>query len=267
MISSKLKILVVTSGKGGVGKTTVSTNLAIKLADLGKKVLLLDGDFGLGNVCVSMGLDPQLGIEDVILGNSRLSDICLVGPGGVKILPCASANEDMLTLNQERMDRFFRELMFYAAEEDYLVIDTGAGIGRGVQLALEIAHDVVVIATPEPTALADAYGLIKTCHELNNNCKIHLVPNRCNSTLEAKGVENKMKLAVRKFLKRELIMPSFIRQSSEVQAVNRSQKILLKECPQSDAAQSITRLAYRLTGVDSNVGKSNFVEKMIDLIQ
>lgn len=267
MLNSKLKIIVITSGKGGVGKTTISTNLAIKMADLGKKVMLLDGDFGLGNVCVSMGLDPELGIEDVILGNSRLSDVCLIGPGGVKILPSASPNEEMLTLNQERMDRFFRELMFYAAEEDYLLIDTGAGIGRGVQLALEIAHDVVVIATPEPTALADAYGVIKTCHELNTKCNIHLVPNRCSSTLEAKGVENKMKLAVKKFLNRELIMISFIRQSAEIQAVNRSQKILLNECPQSDAANSITRLAYRLTGTVSNIGRSNLVEKMMDLIQ
>jgi len=267
MSTKGLKILAITSGKGGVGKTTFTANLALRLADLGKNVLVLDGDLGLGNVCISLGLDPELGLEDFFYEGRRLNDICVVGPGGMKIIPGTSSSPRMARVDATRLDKFVRELQFFAGSEDYVLIDTGAGVGRHVLTFLMIAHEVLVLTTPEPTSMADAYGVIKSFYELGTPAKMSLVVNRCRSVLEAKGVENKIKLATRKFLQRELRMFGYVYQSPEIQQLSKEQKLLLLEAPGSRAAEQIKSMAAKVAGVADGRSSGNMVEKIMDFIQ
>ena len=219
---------------------------------------------------ISATLEPPLellGLEDFFYHGRRLSDICVVGPGGMKIIPGTSSSPRMARVDQVRLDKFVRELQFFAGSEDYVLIDTGAGVGRHVLTFLMIAHEVLALTTPEPTAMADAYGVIKSFYELKAQSKLSLVVNRCRSVLEAKGVENKIKLATKKFLNKEMKMFGYVYQSPEIVQLSKEQKLLLLEAPGAAAAEQIKSMAARIANVPGADTSGNMVEKLMDFIQ
>jgi flagellar biosynthesis protein FlhG len=212
----KARIITVASGKGGVGKTTVAVNLAMALSRMGRKVLLVDGDMGLGNVCVQLGLEPEFTLEDVFSGKCCLEDILIEATTGLHIIPGASGTGDLADLSAEKRRAFSSALIEFSQSYEYMFIDTSAGIGDNVVFLLEIGELLLLVATPEPTSMADSYALIKVMQNAGLDLPVTLAVNRANSYFDAKSTEGKLKLAARKFLKRELMSIGYLSDDSRV---------------------------------------------------
>ena len=159
--SNRVKVLCITSGKGGVGKTNISINLSIALASMGRNVFLLDADLGLANIDVLLNLTPMYTLEHVLSGEKSINDIILDGPGDIKILPASSGVVEMTEMDRDQQVHLFRKLGEIEKEIDYLVIDTGAGIAPHTLRFVANSDEVLIVATPEPSSMTDAYSLIK----------------------------------------------------------------------------------------------------------
>lgn len=181
----RTKIIAIASGKGGVGKSTVSVNLAISMARVGQKVLVFDGDLGLANVNVILGIIPKYNLYHVVKGHKSLKDIVIQTPEGVDIIAGASGYSQLANLNDTQRNSLikgFSELDNY----DVMIIDTGAGISSNVIGLTLPADDVIVITTPEPTAITDSYGLIKAIVSQSRDKNLKMVVNRVRSAIEGK---------------------------------------------------------------------------------
>ncbi len=162
-----VQVIAVTGGKGGVGKTNVSVNLSLALAELGRRVMLLDADLGLANVDVLLGLTPKHTLADVIEGRCELRDVLLQGPGGIRIVPAASGTQSMVHLSPAQHAGLIQAFSDIGDNLDVLVIDTAAGIGESVVSFVRAAQEVLLVVCDEPTSITDAYALIKL---LNRDC-------------------------------------------------------------------------------------------------
>ena len=194
------QVISVTSGKGGVGKTTVVINTAIILASMGHKVLLLDADLGLANIDVMLGLTPQHNIKHVLDGECSLEDIIIKGPGGIQIIPASSGIQELSDLSREQQMTLVNALDYLDDEIDYFLVDTGAGISRNVMYFNAAAQRVMVVATPEPTSITDAYALIKVLRKKYGVTKFSLVVNNVISKIEGDEVAKKLNMVCEKFL-------------------------------------------------------------------
>jgi len=154
------KVLAITSGKGGVGKTNIVANLAYSLRKTGKKVLLLDADVGLGNIDVLLGLSPKYNISHVISGKKDIKDIILKGPGKFDIIPASSGIQEITNLNKRAKLILMEQINEIGTNYDYFLIDTGAGIYDTVTFFCNAAQEIFVVATPDPTSITDAYALM-----------------------------------------------------------------------------------------------------------
>ncbi len=174
--SGLCRIVAVTSGKGGVGKTNISVNFGLLLAKKDRRVLLMDADMGLANVDVMMGIIPPHTLADVLNGKKRLSEIILKGPLGLRLVASGSGGvQELAELTEIQRNRFLQDLLELQNQEEVILIDTGAGLHRNVLAFVLAADEVIVVTTPEPTALMDAYGMIKTIYREKKNAKISVV--------------------------------------------------------------------------------------------
>ena len=247
-----IRSLSFTSGKGGVGKTTVVTNLAVQLAQLGLKVLLLDADLGLANIDIMLNLSAKLTIEDVLSGNESIENVILEGPAGIHLLPSSSGVSEMSDLSKEQQMSMLRELSGLKTEYDYLLIDTGAGIASGVLRFNAAADEICVITNTEPTAMTDAYALMKvmaTKYQIN---RFNLIVNQ-SSAEEAKKVFWRLKTVFQQFLSVDLI---FIGNIPRDIAITRA---VQKQTPLSIIApNSLTTRAFRSMAnhINTHIGES-----------
>ncbi len=193
------KIITISSGKGGVGKTNFSVNLAIALAKLGRRVSLIDADLGLANVDVLMDLVPKYNLNHVLRLEKTIEEIIVEGPYGLNIISGGSGLLEMANLTKEKLNRLIEGLQVLNERSDYILIDTGAGLSDSVISFVEAAHDVILIVTPDPTSITDAYALIKNIHQMDKNLRI--VVNRVDSNKEGYEVFNKIYLAAKRFFK------------------------------------------------------------------
>ena len=246
----KTKIITVTSGKGGVGKSNFVVNLSIELSKLGKKVLIFDADIGMANDDVLMGFLPKFNIYDIIFRNKRIEEVMISGPFGVKLIAGGSGLSRIEELTEYQREIFLKALTSLE-EFDYIIMDTGAGINRSVMGFIACCDDLIVITTPEPTSLTDSYSLLKAVNHFKIKNKAKIVVNR---TLEAKeGVTTYTKFnnAVSNFLK---IKMEYIGNLSEdrkiVQAV-REQKPFVISYPNCEASQDINKIALKIMGEES----------------
>jgi flagellar biosynthesis protein FlhG len=159
--TSNTRVISVTSGKGGVGKTNIVANLGYAFARLGKKVLILDADLGLGNLDVLLGLAPKFNLSHVIMGEKSVNDIIVEGPGKMLILPASSGIQELTQLTQSQKVQILSELDQLMGAVDILFIDTAAGISSNVMDFNVTAHEIIVVVSPEPTSITDAYALMK----------------------------------------------------------------------------------------------------------
>lgn len=243
----KTRIITVVSGKGGVGKSNFAVNLAIALMDLKKRVILLDADMGLANIDVIMGISPQYNLAHVIANEKTISEIVYEGPRGLKIIPGGTGMYELANLQDWQLERFLTKLGHLDGLADYFIIDSSAGLSKAVLSFALSADEIIIITTPEPAALTDAYGMIKTVRQQYFDREIKLVVNRVSSLAEAAAVYNKLKIAVNRFLKCSVDFLGSVREDENVvQAVKEQQPFVLAY-PYSAAAFDINTIAVKLT--------------------
>ena len=241
-----VKTITVTSGKGGVGKTNMVANLAIALRRLGKEVMILDADLGLSNIDVLLDLAPKYNIQHVINGEKTLKEVVIEGPHGIRILPASSGVQEMTELDEFQRMRLIAEFESYDANIDYLLIDTGAGISANVAFFCIASQEIVIVTTPEPTALTDAYALIKVLFNNYQEKDFRVLVNSAKNSADAIEVFRRLSLAAEKFLNISLDYLGYVPLDESVRNAVRQQKAFLDEYPECDASRQVSEIASKL---------------------
>lgn len=268
--SGKTRIITVASGKGGVGKTNISTNLAIAFANLGKRVVLMDADLGLANVNVVLGIIPKYNLYHVIRRQKTMSEIVMDTPYGFQIVAGASGFAKIANLSDEERDSFITELQQLSGA-DVLIIDAGAGVGHNVLSFVAAADDAVIVTTPEPTAITDAYGIIKIiATEIDNlNLGLKLVVNRVHSVTEGKKVAERVTNIAGQFLNLKVDYLGYVYDDPIVQQAILKQRPFMALDPKSKPAICINQLASRLENVEyrEGAGMGQFLKRLFGRMQ
>jgi flagellar biosynthesis protein FlhG len=245
---SPANVLAVTSGKGGVGKTNVAINLAVALARQGHAVGMLDADFGLGNVDVLLGLTPPFHLGHVLSGDKRVEDVMVDGPLGIRIVPAGTGIRDLTALGAPQWRRVRELIHETCADLDYFIIDTAAGVSSNVVELLLAAGRVLVVTSPEPTAVVDAYAVVKIMTAADPSKELGLVLNGVRDPGEASLVFGQLDTAARRFLSRELRFYGFIVEDRAVRDAVLAQRPIVDQMPQAPASRCFRALASRLAG-------------------
>ncbi len=243
------RIVAVTSGKGGVGKTNISVNLALALIELGYRVLLIDVDLGLANADIILGISPEFNLTHVLTGQKRISEILTNGPNGLKILAGGSGLYDIANLSSSRLDAFARAIEGLN-DFDFVILDTGAGIHKNVVSFAVAASEVLVVTTPEPTSITDAYGVIKVILQRNPESSIHVVVNMAHSPQEAELAAEKLNTVSRQFLGKEIHYAGYILYDHQVVNSVAEQRPVLLAYPSSMTSRAIRRIGQGLVGAE-----------------
>lgn len=238
-----VRVTAVTSGKGGVGKTNVVANLAIALAERGRKVMILDADLGLANIDVVLGLKPIYNIKHVLNGERSLEEVIVTGPAGIKILPASSGVEELTRLKEAEKIALLSEMEAAQLDIDILLLDTGAGISSNVMYFNVAAQEIIVVATPEPTSITDAYAVMKVLSKRYDEKHFRLLVNGVQDLAEAKRVYAKLADVSERFLNVSLDYLGSIPKDPWISEAVRRQKALLEVAPDSAAARQFGRLA------------------------
>lgn len=241
------RIITVTSGKGGVGKSNVVVNLSIALQKLGKRVMIFDADVGMGNDDVLMGFLPKYNIYDILEKGKAIKDVLITGPFGVKLLPGGTGLNNIQDFTEEERDRFLYELS-KMNELDYVIMDTGAGINRMVLGFIASCEELILVITPEPTSLTDAYSLLKAVSHFKLKSSAKIVVNHTYDSNEGQSTFNKFDRVVYNFLKLKLEYLGHVSEDKNlVQAVRKQEPFIIKY-PNCDASRDIMDIANNLIG-------------------
>lgn len=263
------RIIAVTSGKGGVGKTNIAANLALALCQMGHRVVLIDVDLGLANVDIVLGMTPTFNLGHVFRGEKTLREVIVEGPLGLKVLSGGSGVTDLANLNGWRLEVFIKSLEQLNREFDFVILDTGAGIHRSVLSFVLAATEILVVTTPEPTAITDAYGLLKVIHQRSPHAKVHLVVNMAKSPNEAEAVADKLNSVLLEYVKWEVDYIGYILQESQLAKAVSDQQPVLLAFPSAMSSRSLKRIAGVLTGEKVQVaplGITGFFSKVYDFL-
>lgn len=257
--------ITVTSGKGGVGKSNFALNAAIAMAGLGKKVLLVDADTNLANLDLLIGMSPSFNLADVVTGGKTMQEIIIRGPGGIDILPGASGDIFMLGLDEQVESRLVDSFSELEETHDVIIIDTGAGLTRQIVAYATCADDVVVVTSPEPTARADAYAMIKVISQQRPTISIHLLVNMVKSAEEAMDVYDGLNLVVQTFLKFSIKYLGHLPFDANVMTAVAAQRPLMLEFPRSSSSVAIRMTAHKLLrgiNIPSAAEKESLLSRM-----
>jgi flagellar biosynthesis protein FlhG len=264
---SGFRTLSFTSGKGGVGKTNIVVNLAVQLAKLRKKVFIIDADLGLANIDILLNIAPEFTIEDVLTGKKNINDIIVEGPLGIHVLPASSGISEMQTLTGKQQMSMLRELSKLHARYDYILIDTGAGIAANVLRFNAAADEICVVTNPEPTAITDAYALMKIMSSKYRVHAFNLIVNQ-SGLQEARDVYTRLTMVLNRFLTAELTLIGYIpHDPGFVLAVKRQEPLSLLQ-PNAAPARAFRQLALNINSrqaLTENIeGKPSFWKRFGD---
>lgn len=267
--ANSARVITVTSGKGGVGKTNFTINLGIVLAKLGLKILLVDADLGLANVDVMLGMIPKYNLGHVLLGEKKIADIIINGPAGMKIIPSGSGMYKLANLGEKKLAQCLQHLNELEKTTDIMLIDTGAGLSKSVLKFVLAAGEVIIITTPEPTAITDAYGIIKVIASANREVPIRVVVNMVKNEKEAEEVTERLSAVSQRFLGLDLAKLGFIPTDAIVSKAVKEQQPFVLAHPRSAAAQSINQIANRLINEDNVITTSSlsFFERLLGVFK
>lgn len=261
------KVITVTSGKGGVGKSNFVVNLSIALQKTGKSVLIFDADVGMGNDDILMGYLPKYNVFDIINKNMNIEDVIIQGPLGVRLLPGGSGMNKIEEFTTEQREEFLSKITSLN-NVDYIIMDTGAGINRSVLGFIACCNELIVITTPEPTSLTDAYSLLKVVNHFKLKKDAQVVVNRVIDIEEGRNTFEKFNNAVDSFLKIKLSYLGYITEDKRlIQAVRQQEPFTIKY-PNCNAAVDVQRIALKLMGSQdqsNNIGVQGFFRKIFSI--
>ncbi len=261
---SSATVLAVTSGKGGVGKTNVAANMAICLASLDKRVLLLDADLSLGNLDLVMGIRGKYNISHVLSGHRSIEEVIQAGPKGLRIICGASGLDRLADISDYDQRRLIDHLCRLQHETDAIVIDTAAGISSSVIGFCLAADHVLVVTTPEAAAMADSYGVIKVLVRKQYRGRISLVVNMARSVAEGKQTYQRMADVSRRFLQTNIYCAGTLPKDERLCAAVRSRTPVVLAYPKSQISTSLAALAARFGGLRGRDGRDDgFLRKVI----
>ncbi|MFH1449803.1 MAG: MinD/ParA family protein [bacterium] len=257
------KVITVTSGKGGVGKTNLSVNLAIAYAQMGKRTIIFDADLGLSNVNIVIGLvpGPKYNLHHVLKGQKSILDVVTEAPGGVKIISGAMGVTELSNLSFEQRKNFIEDLNKLTGIADIIIVDTGAGLSANVLSFILAADEVVLMTTAEPTAIADAYGMVKAIGKENEEKSIRLVVNRVNSIIEGKKVVDHFTDIVSQFLNMRVESLGYILEDAVVGKAVRQRNPFALTYPKAKATNCVYHIRDKLENVsEPPKGIANFLK-------
>jgi flagellar biosynthesis protein FlhG len=261
------RVIAVTSGKGGVGKTNFSANVGIALAQLGKRVLLVDADLGLANADVVLGVTPKYHLGHVLSGEKKVSEVIQDGPAGLKILAGGSGDYRLANLSESSLESCVTSFNEIEKELDFIILDTGAGISRSVLKFVLAAEEVIVVTTTEPTSITDAYGVIKVIATTDPRIPIWVVVNMARDATEGKQVMERLRTVSQRFLGITLANIGFITWDQTVSKAVKEQQPFLIGHPRSTVAQDIIGIAKNIlnrTDNSLNSGAKNFFMRLFE---
>lgn len=253
------RVITVTSGKGGVGKSSVSVNLALWLRRLGKRVVILDADFGLANIEVMLGIRPKYNLADLMFKGKSLNDIITEGPEGIGFISGGSGIAELTNLTANQVVYLVQKLCELDQIADIIIIDTGAGISDNVLEFVAASEEVLLVATPEPTSITDAYALLKTLnkkHAESDKMTVKMIANKVSSEEEGEELCNKLNIVVKRFLDLNLEFLGAVTMDMAVTKAVMQQKPFSMIYPNSPASKSIHEIAGKLCGQEVNANLS-----------
>jgi flagellar biosynthesis protein FlhG len=270
-VSRTSRVITVSSGKGGVGKTNFAMNLAIHLADRGKKVVILDADFGLANIEVLFGVIPKFSLANVIYGDKNISEVIADGPKGIKFISGGSGFGELANISENQINRLLDNFGYLDQISDVILIDTGAGISKAVVSFVRASDETIIVTTPEPTSITDAYALIKT---INEEKSLHIpqfkiVINRVESAVEGVEIFTKLKTVAARFLGVELLMLGSIPIDNALVRAVKKQQPALTIFPTCAFSKSIITIGDKLIDAAETSKKDGgvklFIKRLVNI--
>lgn len=251
-----MKTLAVASGKGGVGKTSISVNLAITLAEYGHTVLVFDADLGLANVDVLLSLKPQATLKHAVTDEVALKKIVMPGPAGIDVIPGGTAVQELVGIDQEALDKLIGHLASLAKGYDYVIIDTASGIDKNVISFLLAADRTMVVCTPDPTSIMDAYATTKALFAVRPDADVALLVNMADDLRQGDVVFNRLRAIVGQFLSKEISYAGCMVWDHTVLAAARARESFVLSFPKGKATEQIDTVAENVFQDEMDLGES-----------
>jgi flagellar biosynthesis protein FlhG len=243
-----LKVYAVTSGKGGVGKTNITANLAVTAARAGKRVLIIDADLGLANIEIVLGVKPRYHLGDLLDGGRSIDEVLVEGPAGVMLLPAGSGVQSLTQLSDQQKLRFVDALEPIEEMFDLVFIDSGAGIGENVLFFVGAAQEAILVVNPEPTSLVDAYAVVKVLSQKAGVQTFNVIINPVVDELAARGVFQKLTTVTSRFLEAKVRHLGYVPRDENLHRAIMAQRPVCEMFPSSPSARALTVIAERLLG-------------------
>ncbi len=243
-----MRTIAITSGKGGVGKTNLTVNLAIALAQQTYSVVVFDADFSLANLDIVFGVKAEHTLADMINQGLSLTDVLVRGPHGVRIVAGGSGIDELMRLNDEQLNRFFIEFNKLQGVTDYLIFDTAAGLGEDIMRFNEAADEIILVTTPDPASAMDAYAVAKLIYKRNPDAYIRVLINMADYEVQALHVFEKLEHIAKKFLDKELHYAGYIPYDSRVTECIRKREPYILSAPFCGGSKAVRELSSILTG-------------------
>ncbi|HEX4922999.1 MAG TPA: MinD/ParA family protein [Bdellovibrionales bacterium] len=248
MSLARTRTLSITSGKGGVGKTTIAANMALNLAQKGKKVLILDGDLGMGNVDIMFGVRAQRTIQDVLAGEATLASILVDVAPGVTIIPGGSGILELQSLNDFQKRALLDEVAALPRSFDFMIVDTAPGIDDRVLYLNSAVHQIGVVLTPDPSSMADSYALIKVLNKYHKEDRFSIICNQVRDEAEGLALFKRLSDVASKFLYVSLDYQGSIPHDALLNRATRSQQLVLSSQPHASSSLAINQITQKMCG-------------------
>ena len=259
-----VRVIAVTSGKGGVGKTNLSVNLGLALSELGRRVALLDADMGLANVDVLLGMYPKFNLSHVLKGEKTLTEIIVQGPSGLKVIPASSGLQHMSDLSTVEQAAIIRAFSDFDQDLDVLIVDTAAGISPSVVNFARACQEVIVVVCDEPTSLTDAYAFIKLLNRDYGLRRFHILTNMVSSAQQGQALFQKLTKVTDRYLDVALNFAGAIPYDDYLRKAVQQQNPVIAAYPRSKASLALKNVARQINSWPLKIQAGGYLEFFVE---